>query len=640
MKKMVRRSLGGIITLVMFLSLVLNCFLQMRTARRDMTASSQNLFWQIDQILAQNQVEARRVTEEFDARCLIQAKAAAYIVQYRPSILEDQEEMEKVAELLQVDEFHVFDEEGTLYAGSEPKYFGYTFYSGSQMQFFLPMLKDRTLEMCQSVTPNTAEGKMMQYAAVWREDKRGIVQIGMEPERVVEATKKNELSYIFSLLTADKGAALYAVDPESFEILGSTDAQMVGQNLTQLGLDPGQATGEREGFHAKVSGRWSYCVFTPADSVILGRICTLDTLYHNAFTNSLLLALYLLAIAVIMIWSISKYLDQVILSGIWAVNRKLESITNGNLDERVDVRTTPEFSQLSDQINLMVASLLDTTDKLSRVLDMAHIPIGAYEYSQGMARVRATSRVPEILALTPQERAGLLSDHTLFEQRLSQLRGRPADGGQSIFQLSEAPERYIKMESFRRGNNTFGILMDVTWDVTERRRIEQERDEDLLTGTHSRRAFYAQLETLFSQPQRMGCGVLVIADADNLKRVNDCWGHDNGDRYLRGVADILRCVTAPQHILARLSGDEFALLIYGCTSTQQLQEYIEQLRRRREGFAIRTTTQQPLQVTLSMGCAFYPQDGADYHSLLRCADARMYQEKQQKKRPPKRVSAW
>ena len=56
--------------------------------------------------------------------------------------------MRKIASLLQVDELHLFDMEGRLYAGSEPKYYDYTFRSGEQMQFFLPMLDDVDLQLC------------------------------------------------------------------------------------------------------------------------------------------------------------------------------------------------------------------------------------------------------------------------------------------------------------------------------------------------------------------------------------------------------------------------------------------------------------------------------------------------------------
>ena len=55
-----------------------------------------------------------------------------------------------------VDEIHLFDDQGTIYSGSAPKYFGYNFDSGTQMEYFKPMLKDKSLTMCQDVTPNTA----------------------------------------------------------------------------------------------------------------------------------------------------------------------------------------------------------------------------------------------------------------------------------------------------------------------------------------------------------------------------------------------------------------------------------------------------------------------------------------------------
>lgn len=73
------------------------------------------------------------------------------------------------------------------------------------MQFFLPMLEDYSLQMCQDITPNTADGKLMQYAAVWREDHKGIVQVGLEPTTVLESMKKTELSYVFSPGDIGKG---------------------------------------------------------------------------------------------------------------------------------------------------------------------------------------------------------------------------------------------------------------------------------------------------------------------------------------------------------------------------------------------------------------------------------------------------
>ena len=109
MKKMLQRFLGGIIIIAMLFSLSVNYYLQIKVSENDMDMSSKELFWQIEQILSQNQIELQQIKEDFADKCLLQARNAAYIVQYNPSILEDQLEMEKVTALLEVDEFHVFN---------------------------------------------------------------------------------------------------------------------------------------------------------------------------------------------------------------------------------------------------------------------------------------------------------------------------------------------------------------------------------------------------------------------------------------------------------------------------------------------------------------------------------------------------
>ena len=78
--------------------------------------------------------------------------------------------------------------------------------------------------------------------------------------------------------------------------------------------------------------------------------------------------------------------------------------------------STPEFRELSFQINKMVESLLDTTNKISKILEMVRVPIGVYEYNRDMKRVMATSRLAGILRLKDQEAEELLADHCLFEQ--------------------------------------------------------------------------------------------------------------------------------------------------------------------------------------------------------------------------------
>lgn len=630
MKKTIQKRLSLIVAAAMLISLALNYCLQIRDVRRSMYQASEERFWQINQILLQNEQDTEQTKKDFKENCLIRAKAAAYIIQYRPEIIHDLDEMKKVADLLQVDEFHLFDAQGNLYSGSEPKYYGMNFSSGTQMQFFLPMLEDRSLELCQDITPNTAEQKLMQYAAVWREDGKEIVQIGMEPDRVVESMKKNELSYIFSLVTSDSGSTILAVDPDTYEVLGSTDLTFVGRNLNELGITPQQASIRGKGFHATVDGVPNYCVFADSDSVILGRIRTDSSLYQNTNRDSLLLAIYLIFLSVIIIVSISGYLDRYIVRSIYKTNEKLCQITNGDLDTRVEVCASPEFAELSGQINRMVDSLLDSTNKMSAILNTVRIPIAVYEYNPGMKRVLATSRISDILNLNETETERILSDSQLFEAMLAQLRRSPVEGENEIYRLPGEPPRYIRLESVHHENSRIGIIMDVTQETEEKQQIVLERDVDILTGLYNRRAFYSKMEALFQNTEELGLGVLMMADADNLKRVNDKYGHENGDRYLKGIASLLKSCPVSHRILARLSGDEFVIFLYKASSRRELQQNIQDICTSMDTCTVELCTGTSIPVRFSEGCAFFPEDSTDISQLLKLADERMYENKKKR----------
>lgn len=630
MKQMIRRRLCVVILTAMLFSLFINYYVQTLNARNDMYHDAQDKFWQVGQILDQNGKEAEKEKENLKERCFIRAKAIAYIIKDRPEVEGNQEEIAKITGLLQVDEVHLFDTEGNLYAGSEPKYFGLNFSSGEQMKFFLPMLEDYSLQMCQDITPNTAEGKLMQYAAIWREDHKGIVQVGLEPTTVLESLEKTELSYVFSLVTSEKDSTIYAIDPESLLILGSTDDDLVGRQVQDIGIRPDQLGITDEVERMTVNREECYGVFAQRQSVILGITMSEAALYQKVNRSTWLVALYLTGISLIMIAFISNYIDRYVVEGISSIHDKLARITKGNLDTRVAVDSTPEFGQLSSQINQMVESLLDTTNKISHILEMTKIPMGVYEYNRDMKRVMATSRLAEILMLGQEDAGMLLSDHILFEKKLEQIRRHPLDQESGVYELQGNATRFIRIEAFERGHSTLGMIVDVTDDILEKRKIKQERDVDLLTGLYSRRAFYRELERLFDKPQTLGHAMMLMADADKLKQVNDRYGHENGDRYLASIADILKSCSWDKVIAARLSGDEFALFLYGATSREGLAECVDRMLGAMRESQMELDGHIFIPVRFSAGYTFYPEEGTDTAVLLRKADEAMYEAKKRR----------
>ena len=163
--------------------------------------------------------------------------------------------------------------------------------------------------------------------------------------------------------------------------------------------------------------------------------------------------------------------------------------------------------------------------------------------------------------------------------------------------------------------------------VAERSRIEHERDYDALTGLYNRQAFFRVCGELFEKPRMMRCAALMMTDLDNLKTINDTYGHDWGDIYLRKTAHSLQQGVPSGTVVARLSGDEFLLLFYGYETKEAVRKDIRKLE---EGFARSSATLpdgKKLCIRMSGGVAWYPDDAADLDTLKRYADFAMYEVK-------------
>lgn len=624
MKELISKRLSMVIVLTMLFVLLLNLFLQIESAQKNMEYSAAMSVERIEDILRSNNEDLLRLNESLKEGYIIRAKAVTYMMSNHPELDRDTEAMRKLAELLQVDEICLFDAEGTLYGGSHPEYFGFTMNDGEQISYFLPMLEDKSLALCQDVTPNTALGKPMMYAAVWCDDGKSIVQIGLEPRRILEAVEKNDISYIFSNLAVQEGATAFAIDSASGEILGSTNSQYVGKNSKEIKLVV--PIGYERSFIARIDGVLSRCFFREDGEILIGVAWESRVLYRDLTQSMILVLLYLSVAAVMMLAAILRCIDSMVIDNIGTVNEKLQEIANGNLDTKVEVTSLPEFVSLSTHINQMTDSLLSNSVKISRVLDATDSQIGFFEYDSEKSGVLATRKVATILAIAPDEMRRLCADREQFEKRIAEICAVPVERTKNIYALPTETACYIKIETYVDAKSTFGIVMDVTEEILEKVRLRHERDHDLLTQLHSRRAFYRSLEELFAAPEKLGHAVMLMCDLDGLKGINDTCGHAGGDKAIREAAAILTSVEAEHKIVSRLSGDEFALFLYGAENREELQQHIDALYRNMMLAEI-TVFDKTIPVRLSGGYVFYPEYCEGYTTLLRKADQALYHSK-------------
>lgn len=182
------------------------------------------------------------------------------------------------------------------------------------------------------------------------------------------------------------------------------------------------------------------------------------------------------------------------------------------------------------------------------------------------------------------------------------------------------------------GGNTEGYLLQIQ-DVTENRRNEERLKylslHDPLTGLYNRNYFEQEMERLAKS--RASCAAVMVCDLDGLKNVNDILGHGRGDELLRRAAEALRQVFRGSDMVARIGGDEFAVILPDCGG-RDMESVAGRLLKTLEKMNL-DIGQPPLM--LSVGYALVCESPIDALSLFQEADRNMYRYKREHKNESK-----
>ncbi len=194
------------------------------------------------------------------------------------------------------------------------------------------------------------------------------------------------------------------------------------------------------------------------------------------------------------------------------------------------------------------------------------------------------------------------------------------DGDEAVAQM-----RVVK--TVWEGNSAHvATLRDITEIVRMRERLRELSLRDELTGLYNRRGFITLAEQQLKLADREeGEVLLLFADLDGFKAINDQFGHRVGDEALQEAARVLSKTFRKSDVVARVGGDEFAVLAFGAsrkaadTVAQRLQHALNKRLARRE---------HPYELSLSVGVACRgPKDGESIEELLARADRLMYEQK-------------
>ena len=232
-----------LVLLLFFIILLGSTVLQVGLNRQSARTTCYMIIDQVEEVITSGSKDVAVLMETLKEEYSLRVQLISELIGSRIGEDFTTEDYRALAPHVTVDEIHLFDSTGTIINGTNPEYIGYSFDSGEQMGFFKPMLTDRSLVLCQDVVPNTAEGKPMMYAITWTSDGQYMVQIGIEPSRLLEAMDTNDISHIITDMPITDGMLLCVLDAETDEVIGCSrngrdDSDAYVSALLEYGLHP------------------------------------------------------------------------------------------------------------------------------------------------------------------------------------------------------------------------------------------------------------------------------------------------------------------------------------------------------------------------------------------------------------------
>ncbi len=160
-------------------------------------------------------------------------------------------------------------------------------------------------------------------------------------------------------------------------------------------------------------------------------------------------------------------------------------------------------------------------------------------------------------------------------------------------------------------------------DIVSRNQLCSQRDTDALTGLRNRRSFEMEINRCIAGG--VNAALFLMFDIDNFKSINDCFGHDTGDRALMDVTAALHKHFRACDIIGRLGGDEFVMFLPSCSYTAGMQQKLSALIK--DIGLITAGEDVKVHLGISAGVSRYPEDGATFQTLYKAADIALYKAK-------------
>lgn len=302
-----------------------------------------------------------------------------------------------------------------------------------------------------------------------------------------------------------------------------------------------------------------------------------------------------------------------------------------SLSEKIKFDKTgiTEIDELTGVIEKLSYELARSENIMSKFLEMTRLPMGGFEirYDTGI-----TSFTPYVGSLLGLGDSSLRLPNEKWEERLNILKSDVYSQQDNVYKYIDADKKtvYLRIKEKMIQDSIVGFIADVTDEVNERIRLTTMLKRDLLTNLYNKKGFIEESEKKLMQNKDF-VGAMLFLDLDNLKYVNDTYGHDCGDNLIIAAGDYFDSLSMYGAVVSRISGDEFAIFFSGFSNREDIKDIIDINLTSARMHYLELPNAEEVAIRFSTGISWYPEDSKDLEKLLKYADYAMYESKRMEK---------
>ena len=369
-----------------------------------------------------------------------------------------------------------------------------------------------------------------------------------------------------------------------------------------------------------------------------------DALHSLLFLRQMLTVSVVLSLFAAMIVAIPGC--GVIIKPLSSLSKLIKSKRKYNEVIRFQPSNIYEIDDITDAITQLQINVQEFSSQVSKMISVADVGLGTFMYDRtddtvfvGQSLIKVLKlNLPqgEDITISRQEFLGSIENpevRSLIAAGLGMGGGEVQGDRSEVYRISQPDGGlfWMRLGYTYSLNTAIGIVQDITDTMIEKSRIEYERDHDNLTGLLNRQAYSRRLEELFRDSDAMKIAAIVMIDLDNLKYVNDTYGHSFGDDYIKTTATVLKKFKEYGGIVARLSGDEFNVCLPGFSNREDARRIIADIRAELLQSNCLLADGTRYNIGASMGVSWYPDDADSRELLMKYADFAMYTVKHSSK---------